>query len=655
MRLVRSVACCAMVVTALATQATGAEAPATTVSVDLTKTRPVISKYVYGQFIEHLGRCIYGGLWAEMLEDRKFFYPVDGEAPAWALFQPGPRSWDGEGHPYELLVRSPWMILSARQAVTLDRERPWVGEHTPVIAADGKGVGLMQERLGLVEGRRYVGRIVLAGASTAAPIRISLAWGAGASDRETATVERLSEEYAVVPFAFTAKRGTDNGRLEIVGYGQGSFRIGAVSLMPADNVYGWRADTLARLKELNAPVYRWPGGNFVSGYDWKDGIGDPDRRPPRKNPAWKGIESNDVGLDELMVLCREIDAEPYIAVNTGMGGPEAAAEEVEYVNGVATSKQGRLRAENGHPKPYGVKWWGIGNEMYGDWQLGHMPLAEYLKKHNRVVDAMRAVDKSIVPVAVGAVGDWSKQMLTTSIEHMGMLSEHTYWQNKPDVVAHVEQASAGIRRIAEAHRAYRRELPSLKGRDVRIALDEWNYWYGPYEYGELGTQYFLQDGLGAAAALHELFRNSDLFFMANYAQTVNVIGAIKTTRTEAEMETTGLVLKLYRERFGVSPLEVGTDLRPLDVAAALSADGRALTLAVVNPTEESRRLRLQIVGGRALSGSGEKWVITGPSRWAHNRPGAARQVDIRAEAVTRDAETAEAAPLSVTLYSLWLR
>ncbi len=332
--------------------------------------------------------------------------------------------------------------------------------------------------------------------------------------------------------------------------------------MPADNIYGWRADTLARLRELNSPVYRWPGGNFVSGYDWRDGIGDPDKRPPRKNPAWKGIESNDVGLDEFMVLCREIDTEPFIAVNTGLGGAEAAAEELEYVNGAAASKEGARRAANGHPKPYGVKFWGIGNEMYGDWQLGHMPLAEYLKKHNRVVDAMRAVDPAIVPIAVGAVGDWSKQMLTTAVNHMSLLSEHIYWQNKPEVAAHVEQATEGIRRIADAHRAYRRELPSLKGKDIKIALDEWNYWYGANEYGELGTQYFLQDGLGAAVALHELFRNSDIFFMANYAQTVNVIGAIKTTKTEAELETTGLVLKLYRERFGVTPVEVGAGPAP---------------------------------------------------------------------------------------------
>ncbi len=624
------------------------------VSLDLAKTRAPISRYLYGQFIEHLGRCIYGGLWAEMLEDRKFYYPVDGEAPAWAMQFPRPISWEGDGYPYELLVRSPWMIVGDKKAVTMDRERPFTGEHTPVVAATPQGNGLSQERLGLVQGRRYLARVVLAGVSEAGPVHVALTWGTGASDRESLAVKRLTPEYESTTLTFTAQGSTDNGRLEIVGYGKGAFRIGAVSLMAADNVQGWRADTLARLEELNSPVYRWPGGNFVSGYDWKDGIGDRDRRPPRKNPAWKGIEPNDVGIDEFMVLCREIGAEPYIAVNTGLGGAEAAAGEVQYLNGAPSTAMGKRRADNGHPKPYGVKWWGIGNEMYGEWQLGHMPLSEYVNKHNRVVDAMRAVDPKIVPIAVGAVGEWTKEMLTRSVAHMELLSEHTYWQSKPDLPAHVEQAAVAIRTIADAHRAYRRDLPSLKGKDIRIALDEWNYWYGPNEYGELGTRYFLQDGLGAAAALHEMFRNSDLFFMANYAQTVNVIGAIKTTPTAAEMETTGLVQQLYRARFGVTPVDVTGDLRPLDAAAALSEDGRALTLGVVNPTDEAQRLRLKVTGG-ALAGSGQKWVITGKDRWAHNRPGVPRGVDITTEAVEGVTEAADVGPLSVTLYSLWLR
>jgi len=430
--------------------------------------------------------------------------------------------------------------------------------------------------------------------------------------------------------------------------------IGAVSLMPADNLLGWRKDTLARLRELDSPVYRWPGGNFVSGYDWKDGIGDRDRRPPRKNPAWKGVESNDVGIDEFMTLMRTIGAEPYIAVNTGLGGAESAAEEVEYANGPASTTWGARRAANGHASPYGVRWWSIGNEMYGDWQLGHMPLAEYVKKHARVVDAMRAVDPQIAPVAVGAAGEWSQQMLTSAADHMALISEHTYWQDKPDVPAHVAQAVTAIRGIAEAHRGYRASLPSLRGRDVRIALDEWNYWYGPFEYGELGTRYYLQDALGAAAALHEIFRNSDLFFMANYAQTVNVIGAVKTTPTAAELEPTGLVLALYRAQFGATPVGLSGVPKPLDAVAAVSADGRALTLAVVNPTHEARVLRLGLAGG-ALAGTGTRWVLTGKDRWAHNRPGSPRGVDVRSEPISPASGSVEVGPLSVTLLSLALR
>jgi alpha-N-arabinofuranosidase len=262
-----------------------------TVTVDATKTGAPISKYIYGQFIEHLGRCIYGGLWAEMLEDRKFYYPVTGEAPAWEMFKPGNRSYDGEGHPYELLMRSPWMIVGPKSGVRMIKNGAYVGEHTPEIALPGKGqpAGLQQERLALVAGKEYVGRVVLSGAATAGPVEVSLVWGGGATMRHTVTIARIGADYAKFPLRFRAGGSTDNGRLEIVARGEGSFRVGAVSLMPADNIYGWRPDTLALLKELNAPVYRWPGGNFVSGYDWKDGIGDPDKRPPRKNPAWKGV------------------------------------------------------------------------------------------------------------------------------------------------------------------------------------------------------------------------------------------------------------------------------------------------------------------------------------------------------------------------------
>ena len=479
--------------------------PAARVTIEAAQTRAAVSPLVYGQFIEHLGRCIYGGLWAEMLEDRKFYYPVTGEMPAWEMFTPGPRSYDGEGHPYELLMRSPWLVLGDKKAVSMERQGALAGEHSPRIAPGGPQApaGLAQERLVLQEGHEYVGRVVLAGDTSAGPIEISLTWGGGASDRQTIVVRELSAGWTAHALRFRAQRRTDNGRLEIVGRGSGAFRVGAVSLMPADNVLGWRRDTLARLRELDSPVYRWPGGNFVSGYDWKDGIGDPDRRPPRKNPAWKGIEHNDVGLHEFMDLCLLIDSQPYVAVNTGLGGARSAAELVEYANGAQSTMMGRLRAQHGHARPFAVKLWAVGNEMYGDWQLGHMPLEKYVAKHREFVDAMRAVDPSIRPVGVGALGEWSRTMLAQAA------NAHGHDQRAPLLA--VQGRRGGPRGAGRATPSatwprptatYARELPSLKGRPVKVALDEWNYWYGPNEYGELGTRYFLKDGLGIAAGLH---------------------------------------------------------------------------------------------------------------------------------------------------------
>ncbi|HVS62387.1 MAG TPA: alpha-L-arabinofuranosidase C-terminal domain-containing protein [Thermoanaerobaculia bacterium] len=631
-------------------------ASAPTVVIDASAIGEPISPYVYGQFIEHLGRCIYGGLWAEMLEDRKFYYPVTGEMPAWEMFRPGDSSWEGEGHPWELLARSPWAIVGSRDSVEMVTEGAFVGEHSPRIElpGDGSAAGLVQERLALERGRDYSGRIVVAGDASAEPLEVSLVWGGGASDRSTVVIEGLDRGFRTHPLSFTAHGTTDDGRLEITSRGSGRLTVGAVSLMPADNLFGWRADTVAAVRELDAPVYRWPGGNFVSGYDWRDGIGDRDLRPPRKNPAWKGVESNDVGLHEYMDLMRELGAEAFVAVNTGLGQADSAAEQVEYANGGIETPMGRLRAQHGHPQPFGIRFWAIGNEMYGDWQLGHMPLADYVEKHRQVVDAMRAVDPSIAPIAVGAVGEWSETMLGSAAEHMELISEHLYWQDEDDVAAHVGLAVAGIRRVADAHRGYREEIPGLRSRDIRIALDEWNYWYGPYEYGELGTRYFLQDALGIAAGLHEMFRNSDLFFMANYAQTVNVIGAVKTTKTQAELEPTGLVLALYRRRFGTLPVAVTGETGPLDVAAAWTEDRSALTVAVVNPTPEARTVTLDVRGPEP-TGQGLRFVLTGADRWAHNAPGRPRGVDVTRRSLATGAAVVESAPLSVTLQRIEVR
>ena len=171
---------------------------------------------------------------------------------------------------------------------------------------------------------------------------------------------------------------------------RGAFHIGTASLMPADNIQGFHAGMIRLFKEEGFKMFKWPGGNFVSAYDWRDGLGDRDKRPPRLQPMWSdSVESNDVGLHEFFALCRLVGAEPDLAINSGFGSAREAADEVEYCNGSLNTRMGKMRAAHGHPAPFNVRLWSIGNEMYGPWQYGHMALDQYWVKHNAIVEAMK--------------------------------------------------------------------------------------------------------------------------------------------------------------------------------------------------------------------------------------------------------------------------
>jgi len=622
----------------LALPLAGLSAAQLDVKVDTAKTGAPINPFIYGQFIEHLGRCIYGGIWAEMLEDRKFYFPVTADyAPYKAL----------QDSNYPVVGASPWQIIGDAAAVTMVKENVFVGDHAPAVRA---GAGLRQRDLGVVAGKNYVGYVWARPLGGSAEIEVTLVWGEGAAERATRKLSFRGKDFSKQGFEFTPKTTLERGASLEMRVLKGDVVLGPPSLMPGDNVRGLRRDTLALLKQLNGTVYRWPGGNFVSGYDWRDGIGDRDRRPPRKNPAWTGVEHNDFGTDEFIDFCREIDTEPMIAVNTGFGDAYSAAQWVEYCNRGTDTIGGGWRAKNGHAKPYSVKYWCVGNEMFGPWQLGYMQLPHYTLKHNMVSEAMWKVDPKAVLVGVGDLETiplsfdpdrpapktgWSEGMLAASADHMNMLSEHFYrgrvpWtkEGRTDVLTHVGMLRESIRKKADGHRELQARLPNLNGRVMPIAMDEWNYWHRESVYGELGCIYELTDGLGVAAGLHEYFRQSDLIHMAHYAQTVNVIGAIKTSRIAAEMETTGLMLQMYRAHYGQTPLEIGRDFGNYDVTAALTADGKVLTLGVVNPTNEELSLQLDLAG-RSVAGSGTRWHVTGADASAHNTPGQPRAVDLQ--------------------------
>ncbi len=648
-------------VLALAFAILGVAGAALAPNVDAHRTGAPIHPFIYGQFIEHLGRCIYGGIWAEMLEDRKFYFPVTAEYSPYRSLQ------DTD---YPVVGASPWQIVGDAGAVTMVREDAFVGDHSPRVR---QGSGVRQRDLGLIAGQAYEGYVWAKPLEGRAEIEVSLAWGPAVTDRISRRLTYSGSRYSKENFRLTVQGGGEKAGVFEIRVLKGELMLGPPSLMPADNLRGLRRDTLALLKQLNGTIYRWPGGNFVSGYDWRDGIGDRDRRPPRKNPAWTGVEHNDFGTDEFIDFCREIGTEPMIAVNTGFGDAYSAAQWVEYCNGSARSVAGGWRAKNASRAPYAVKYWCVGNEMFGPWQLGFMQMQHYTQKHNSVATAMRRVDPGVVLTGVGDLEtinrnhdpDQAKSgkgctqiMLEDCAEHMELISEHFYQGRLPwtqdgqrGLQDHVRLLADAVRRKADGHRKLQAGLSNLKGRVIPIAMDEWNYWHREYVYGELGCQYDLADGLGVAAGLHEFFRQSDLIHMAHYAQTVNVIGAIKTSRTAAQMETTGLVLQMYRAHFGEIPIQLGQEFAPYDVVAALTRDRRTLTFGVVNPTREEVVFQPAFRNVGAV-GPGERWWVGGAEPSDHNTPGQPRKVDLRRSPAAPLPDGLRVPPLSCAVFRL---
>lgn len=644
-----------------------------------------ISQLMYGGFIEHIGNLINYSLWSEVLDDRKFYHAVDSKA------LPKPPGFVSRMMPQP----NKWVPIGPDSDVTMDTSAPYVGQHSPRVRLAGESPrGLAQSGLALAR-RRYVGRTVLA-ADTPTDLTVTLVWGKGAGERETARVA-ANRNWATVSFEFDCRGETTGGRLEIAGTGSGAFRIGAVSLMPADNVQGFRADTMALLAEMDCKMLRMPGGNFVSGYDWQNTIGDPDRRPPVMDPQWHAVQPNDVGVDELLRMCREIlHVEPEWCVNTGFGEPRSGAELVQYVNGAASTEWGAVRAANGRPEPYKVRYWNVGNEMYGHWQLGHMALDQYVIKHNLFADAMRAVDPSIYIIAPGGFvdemttgqgivensgsplvpygsdRDWAGGMLQHCWGKFDALATHAYppenkhfnlttGKNVEIEQTLVEWAQAPAQRVAtmaDCWQEYKKRFPALEQGTVKVFFDEWAYHFRPD----------LKGCLAIARTFHEFCRHSDFIEMAGFTMAT---GWMEYDRTHAVISAYGRVFQLYNRHFGRIPVAVtgnsavppprypiggdqprvntGSDTWPLDVAAALTADRKALVVAVVNATLEPHELDLTVEGFRKGS-KGRCWKLVAPGLDAQNSLGKPPQVLIQQAGFDPGARRIAVPPTSIALY-----
>jgi alpha-N-arabinofuranosidase len=668
-----------------------AQAPPVHVAIDASKTGAPISKNIYGQFLEHGGNIVNEGVWAEMLEDRKFYNTVTSKQPE----QPAaPGGWRRPKPRF-------WTPVGGDEVITMDTKDPFTGDHSPLVRLSStEPHGVLQTGLAVRKDKAYTGRIVLAG-SPGAVVKVTLIWGKEASDRQTVVLRAVGPAYRKFPLSFQAKADSEEAQLEIVGTGTGSFHIGAVSLMPADNIEGFRAEVIAALKQLHSGVYRFPGGNFVSSYEWRNGVGEMDKRPPIYDPVWRAVQPNDVGTDEFLALCRLLGVDPYITVNAGFGDAWSAKELVEYTNGAVTTPMGKWRAANGHPKPYGVKLWGVGNEPWGDYQMGSMSLPQFELKHNLFAKAMKSVDPTIKLIAGGAMpdvmegadqakringqyvpeylstADWSGQMLQNCLDNIDMLSEHYYasgsehtdmklgkkvpinpplssieWQRAPAVQ---------VRAKYEHYQEYLKRIPALRAKPVPIAIDEWAYFGGAPNSYKTTPAY--------AWAFHEMFRHSDVFQMGAFTFATAMISQ---TRTEAVLNPTGMLFKMYRDHFGVIPVEVsgdspqpkptfpaggdqpavnpGSDTYPLDVSAALSEDRKTLTFAVLNPSDAAHSMKLAISGAK-LASHGQLWQMAPSKLDAVVAVGKTPELTVDEHALGDAPGRIDAPPFSISIYS----
>jgi alpha-N-arabinofuranosidase len=641
-----------------------------------------ISPFIYGGFIEHIADLINDSLWSEVLDDRKFYWPVVKPEPA-------PVAAGGRR-------RSParkWHPTGSDETVSMDTKGAYVGAHSPVIHLGGdNALGIFQSGLGLGK-QAYTGRVVVA-ADPGVAVTATLIWGDDPAQRQSVSIA-TSGDWATVPLAFNCGAATLDGRLEITGTGTGSFRIGAVSLMPANNIAGFRPDVIARLREMDCKIMRMPGGNFISAYDWHFTIGDRDKRPPILDPVWNFAQPNDVGIDELLHMAQLIKAEPYWCISTGFDSPRSGAEIVEYINGAATTEWGAKRAANGHPEPWGVKYWDVGNEMYGHWQMGHIAPEQYYVKHNLFVDAMRAVDPTIYiaapggfademttgqgifiegqpQVAIGSERDWAYGMLKNCMGRFDALQTHAYPpENKHydlstgklvDIQPSLNEWSRGmaqrIQTMADCWDAYKKAFPVLNDGKIKVFFDEWAYHFGADYKGCLAI----------ASGFHEFFRHTDFIEAAGYTMAT---GWLDISPTDSVISATGRVFQLYNQHFGVIPVAVtgtspvpppkypiggdqpsvntGSATWPVDVSAALTADRKSLIVSVVNANEAVQTLKMTI-NGASPAKSGRTWRLAAPGLDAQNKVGAAPQVTIQEGQFNPRAGTLTLPATSITLF-----
>ncbi|MFA6652101.1 MAG: alpha-L-arabinofuranosidase C-terminal domain-containing protein [Bacteroidales bacterium] len=412
---------------------------------------------------------------------------------------------------------------------------------------------------------------------------------------------------------------------------------------------GLRSDVLDAVRGLNVSLTRYPGGNFVSNYHWLDGVGP--ERVPRMELAWARLETNEFGTDEFVAFARKVGTEPYFAVNLGTGSIVEAQSWVEYCNVKEGPYYAELRRKYGHEEPFNIKYWGLGNEMDGDWQMGQLSAEDYVKKAREAAKLMRSTSHDIKLIASGssnyAAGadpyHWNATILAGLKSYIDYIALHMYVGNYRD---NYYDFLATPLEMDERTQVVRGMILREKSRrPVYIAWDEYNVWYrarsGDDVVGNraLEERYNLEDALVITGFLNCFVRNADIVKMANMAQLVNVIAPIFTEGDELILQTIYYPLQMYANnvqgesldvfvdspaydttpRFSLGDNEANTHLKDvpyLDVTAAL--DGDRLVICVLNRHKNNAISTEIICQQGAFSGPVEVYEINGPDIKSEN-------------------------------------
>jgi alpha-N-arabinofuranosidase len=415
---------------------------------------------------------------------------------------------------------------------------------------------------------------------------------------------------------------------------------------PLSDAEGFRNDVMQAAKNLHVTLLRWPGGNFSSNYNWRDGIGPRDSRPRRLEMAWGTIEDNRFGTHEYLDYAERIGCQPYICANLGTGSWDEAQQWVEYVNFAGDTATTRLRKKNGRSEPWKVKYWSLGNEMDGPWQMGHRTAEDYGKFALEAAKLMHWTDPSIHLVAAGSSNfapgvdwlGWNRTVLEYLKDHISYLSLHTYVGNPEN---DYYQFQASTVEVAQRTRLVKGLIEDVlwdapEGKKIYIAWDEWNVWYrarGDAQRGRriLEEHYNLEDALVISSFLNTYLNHADIVKIADMAQLVNVIAPIFTSEQGLFLQTIYYPLQLFASNCHGTALDLaiagptyGTKTHSavpyLDFSAAYQPDG---TL-VLNVTNRHRDRALDVVfeaEDKQFSGDFQVSEVNGPDIKSENNFG----------------------------------